>query len=315
MAAEVALSTVLNQTPTSIGRARELLKSDSFNPWHTGELNGAMGTLAMRDRRIGKPVQFFRRSLRAPTENAIAQAQWFANVNAHFDVPSSSVSLQPSPEAEALKARAEERWLDAIQACHEWMMIDPTSTRPLIWGSFVASVALYDGTIALPFTTHWIRIAPDSSSAWNNHAVALVYANRMAEAKSAFKRVARQDSENFPDTVYLATKGLLAHRSGAIAEGRKLYEAAAASRRAQADPGLKALVWWHLVREEARIGTPNAKELIESAWTKSKALPIVELDAMKSTAEQVLRKALGSRIVATFQGREPARSFSIAKWE
>jgi Tfp pilus assembly protein PilF len=315
MSAEIALSTVIGKAPQSLSSARSLLDADTLKPWHTSELNGAVGTFAMIDRSVGKPGQYFRRSLRDATENAVAQAQWFANKHAGVAVPSEKVTNQWSPEAVAIKAREEKNWPDVITACRQWMLMDPASSRPLILGAFVASVALYDGAATLSFTEHWIRIEPNSSGAWNNHAVALAYLGRIPEARASFARVDENDTAVFPKAVYLATKGLLAYRSGDIDAGRKHYLEAAESEDSNRDPTLRALVYWHMLREESHVGTPNARELMERAWSKSKSLPILELEAMKQTVEKSLQPTLGHRLIATFQGDKPPAPMLLDSWK
>jgi tetratricopeptide (TPR) repeat protein len=288
MAAEIALSTVTSQPPFSFKRARALLHADALDPWHTAELNGAFGTLAVSDRGVGKARQFFRQSLRNPTENAIAQAQWFSNGHKAFEVPPQLLAQRMSFEAQALKAHAEKRWTDVVTACRGWSIMDPTSTRPLALGSYIAESALNNGKIALEFTRRWILTEPTNSMAWNNHAVALAYVGEVEQATAALSKVTRSDGANL-EAVYLATQGLIEYRSGRPEAGRRLYLEAAENDRAGKDRALHALIIWHLLREEARWDGPAVRELVQTAWENTKDIPVGELAAMKLLIEQAPR--------------------------
>jgi tetratricopeptide (TPR) repeat protein len=286
MAAEIALSTVTAQSPFSFRRARAMLQADALDPWHTAELNGAFGTLAAEDRSVGKAGQFFRQSLRNPTENAIAQAQWFSNSHKSFEVPRELLALRMSFEAQALKAHAEKRWTDVITACRGWSMMDPISTRPLALGSYIAESALNNGRIALEFTSRWIVTEPTSSMSWNNHAVALAYVGKIDEARAALSKVTRADGTTRIEAVLLATQGLIEYRSGNPEAGRSLYIRAAESDLARQDRALHALIIWHLLREEARWNVPSTRDLIQTVWENTKDVPVGELAAMKQLIEQ-----------------------------
>jgi tetratricopeptide (TPR) repeat protein len=285
MAAEISLSAVTAQSPFSFRRARALLQADSLDPWHTAELNGAFGTLAAEDRSVGKAGQFFRQSLRNPTENAIAQAQWFSNSHKNFEVPPQLLALRMSFEAQALKAHAEKRWTDVITACRGWSVMDPISTRPLALGSYIAESALNNGEIALEFTSRWVVTEPTSSMSWNNHAVALAYVGKIEEARAALSKVTRADGTMGIDAVLLATQGLIEYRSGHPEAGQRLYLRAADSDRARHDRALHALIIWHLLREEARWDAPAVRDLAATVWENTKDVPVGELAAMKQLIE------------------------------
>jgi hypothetical protein len=166
--------------------------------------------------------------------------------------------------------------------------MDPTSTRPLALGSYIAESALNNGKIALEFTRRWILTEPTNSMAWNNHAVALAYVGEVEQATAALSKVTRSDGANL-EAVYLATQGLIEYRSGRPEAGRRLYLEAAENDRAGKDRALHALIIWHLLREEARWDGPAVRELVQTAWENTKDIPVGELAAMKLLIEQAPR--------------------------
>lgn len=280
MASEIALSSVAQRPPQSYKRARSIIDADTLDPWHTGELHGALGTLALVDRGVGKARKFFVKSLRRPTENAVAQAQWAANSNVALEVPSRLLTQDHAFEALALKARNERRWKDAIHACRQWSAMEPTSSRPLVMGAFIAEVALDDGPTALEFTQRLLLTLPNDDIALNNHIVALAYAGRQHDAQQDFERFARRSLTPEHAIVRRATEGLLAFRGGDVETGQQLYMDAFERATALKDRGLSALVLWHLIREGARVGLAGVEETMAELWKHTQDIDLPELAAM-----------------------------------
>jgi hypothetical protein len=65
------------------------------------------------------------------------------------------------------------------------------------------------------------------------------------------------------------------------------YLEAADSDRARHDSALRALVIWHLLREEARWDAPAVQKLVPTIWENTKSVPVGELAAMKQLIEQL----------------------------
>lgn len=281
IAAEVALSTVAGQAPRSYRGARVILEADADSPWHTGELNGAFGTLALMDRSVGKARQFFRKSLRQPTENAIAQAQWAANSHGSLEVPEQLLQRGNAFEAAALKARNDRQWQKAVEACRHWSVMEPTSTRPLVLGGFMAEVALCDGATSLEFTRRLLVTAPTSAIALNNHIVALAYCGQLSEARTHFEYLSKRALSDGDNIVIRATEGLLAFRSQEAERGRELYVSSFEAATRLKNRELQAMVLWHLLREEARVGSDGLGPAADELWEKSKDLALPELQSMR----------------------------------
>lgn len=284
MAAEISLSTIANETPGSLRWARALADADSIEPWDLSELNGALATLALKQGGVGKPGKLFNKSLRVPTENALAQAQWAANKHkvVHVSERVFEAMQVPAYEALALKHRAERKWLQVIEDCRLWSAMEPTSTRPLILGGFVAEAALEDGDIAREFSERALLIAPNEPWVHNNLAVALAYLGRLDEASKYASRYQPHELPEEVHAVYFATQGLLAYRRGEREKGLQLYLKAASMKVAQQDTGLRAMIMWHLLREEARIQAPGTQELADLLWKQTGLFPVPELEALYS---------------------------------
>lgn len=320
MAAEISLATIAGKGPKSLRWARSLADKDALDPWDSSELNGALGTLALAQGGAGRPSRLFARSIRSPTENALAQAQWAANCHHVIQVPEqtfSKVSVAPY-EALALRHRIEQKWNEVIADCRAWSETEPTSARPLILASHVASLALEDADLVREFAERALMIEPHEPWAHNNLAVGLAYQGKLIEAEEHASKfeIVELDEEAHP--VYLATKGLIEYRRGRREEGFALYRRAARTPAAQRDRIVRALLMWHLLREEARVGAPNTAELSDLLWKHTRNLPIPELETMR---ERIIHPPLSvteraSRLIrSTMQdrGKVPSMKSIVAE--
>lgn len=288
LSAELSISMIAKTDPAAYRYARKIVDEDALEPWHTGELYGALGTMALVDRRVGKVGRLFARSLRKPTENVIAQAQWAANRHNAVTVSEELLARPQSYEALALRARASGDWSQVIQSCMGWAMLEPTSARPLMQGAFSAGVALGDGATMLQFTERLMIGAPHSPMVLNNHAVALAYLGRMAEAKTTLDRTNPKLIDESQRVFDEATRGLIAYRSGDPEEGLRLYLQAANLPAAKKDPVLLGQLMWHLLREEAHSGRSGVDELANELWQKTRFLPLPELRGMRDSVRTIL---------------------------
>lgn len=294
MAAEISLSAIAGNETRILRKAKLLADADTMHPWDLSELNGALGTLAIVQGGLGRPSKLFNRSLRQPTENALAQAQWASDAHQAVAVmPRSFVEFRAPPfEALALKHRSEGKWLEVIDDCRAWSTMEPTSTRPLILGAFIAEVALEDGSIAREFSERALVLEPNAYWANNNLAVAFAYLDRLDEAQTYATKYQPENVSSECKAAYWATLGLIEYRRGNREAGLNLYLKAAETPIAMQTPYVRALVVWHLLREEARIGAPGIANLAETVSKRTGFASVPELSALR---ERIVNPKLGYR--------------------
>jgi tetratricopeptide (TPR) repeat protein len=124
--------------------------------------------------------------------------------------------------------------------------------------------------------------APNDPIVWNDRAVALAYLGRLDEAHIELNKIDPRALPELSKPAYLATKGLLLYRADRRAEGLEFYLQAMKTNASREQSGVRALVAWHLLREEARAVAPDILELTEQVWTATKQLQIPELWTMRS---------------------------------
>ncbi|MGC8518720.1 MAG: tetratricopeptide repeat protein [Steroidobacteraceae bacterium] len=295
IAAEIAVSQVANRRSLTASIGQRGLDHSQWTPRSSSELAGALGTLLLEDGATHKARQFFRRSLEDPTENAIAQAQWASQRTSGLVVPAPLFEQPTTYEAQALRARLDGHWEVAISSSWEWADFEPTSSRPLMMGSYVASVVYGDGATVLEFSERGLSAEPHHPGLLNNKAVGLAYLGRVSEAISILAKVAIDASPQFIQPALYATTGLLAFRAGDFATGRELYERAAAHPYTKRDRDVRILALWHLALEEALARTDQAEAAAARAERASKDTKLAEVAALRKRLVGAKSEAHGAR--------------------
>ena len=142
LAAEIAAAAAARRTSRLIRRARRWVDSEKTVPLHVSELAGALATLNFEAGTTKLARKLLRRSLNTPTENAIAQAAWMER---HFiGIQIESSLLARSHEAKAWATFQGANWERSIVAARSWLLDQPFSSRPAIFGSYVSAIVLGD---------------------------------------------------------------------------------------------------------------------------------------------------------------------------
>jgi tetratricopeptide (TPR) repeat protein len=223
MAAQMAAEDVARKPPSLWREARRILGADRFSNFELAELAAAAGTLQLEAGSHKLARKMFRRSLTAPTENAVAQAHWASRRDPAIDA---SHSVTPDAfEALTWENLVRSRPSEAVSAATNWQGIEPFSLRPAILGSFIAVGHLGDGKRAETFCRSGLIANRGSWMLHNNLAVALAIQGRVSEAKAELESV-KSSFSNEEQVANFATQGLIQMRSGNLGEGGRLYEKA-----------------------------------------------------------------------------------------
>jgi tetratricopeptide (TPR) repeat protein len=281
MAAEIAVAQSVDRTSPNVSQAIKYLKLNTWPPRSRSELSGSVGTQLLYDGATQQARQFFRNSLVDGTENAIAQVEWASARTSGLIVPAELLRGPDSHEARALRDRTTGNWDDAIDRCWDWLEYEPTSTRPLVMGSYVASIAHEDGEVILEFTERGLDTEPNNAILLNNKAVGLLYLGRIEEAVNILSKIVIENVSMNGQPVLYATTGLCLFRSGDPVAGRTFYERAISHPYASQDRRVHALALWHLALEETRIHSQEAQAVIERAERASKEIKLPEIGTLR----------------------------------
>lgn len=224
-AAEMATEAITGSSPSKWKVAKDLVRSGRFSPRALSELASQIGTFELKDGSKKQAMEMLRIGATSPTENAIAQIEFVGRETASFEPDELIGSRQDAYEASAHKAYWRDQWDEALEACESWHLIEPFSTRPAIFGTFVASVrsTSLERGLALAMAVH--NANPNDPLLLNNLAVIHAYMGNVNEATQALKlSKATFDADLLISNK--ATEGLIEFRTGNFSEGSKLYQAA-----------------------------------------------------------------------------------------
>ena len=264
LAAEIAISSITNKRSRFLDAGTRLMSSKTCDDKQLSELASALGTVELAHGTIKRAKELFGRSLKAPTENALAQAQWAVEQDSKIVIPVSAWSTPSSHEAITLASRQAHQWTNALRACAAWLVDEPFSSRPAIMGSYIA-FRPENINLAEQFATAGLCGDKANFHLLNNRAVVRAYQGKIEAAYEDVTLALQQDDAR-NSAHLMATLGLIAFRSGMPDIGR-VYYAQSISWLSQAkhSSGVASGIL-HLLREEIRLDSsfiPTAIPIVE----------------------------------------------------
>lgn len=265
LASEVAVASVRKRSSHHIRVARTLIDSQHFSPFHLSELGGALATIEAHDGALKRARQYCAFAMLEPAENAVAQTAWLSRrVDRTYFEP--LVPRQPvSSEASAWIARCEGDWALSLQFARQWQNEQPFSSRPAVFASHTALTGLDEFSTAVTILRQGLLSNPDDAVLYNNLAFALAKDGQLEGARTALDQASELEKSDQTKICLLATKGLLAFRSGDVQQGRILYGLAIGSAVSPELSVLGDIARVYLALEEVRAGTLVAKQALDEA--------------------------------------------------
>lgn len=299
LAAEIATSSITCKQSHFLDAARRLMASNNFKEHQLSELAAAIGTVELVHGGIKRAKVMFSRSLIAPTENSLAQAQWAVERDSKIVIPLAAWQTPASNEANTLASRQEHDWPRALQTCAAWLADEPFSQRPALMGSYLGFRPEH-AALAEQFATAGLRSDSTNILLLNNRAVARVYQGKVDDA-FADVRMALDHGLARDDAHLMATLGLIAFRYGMPELGREYYGRSIAwFAQSKAHTSVASALLYY-VREEMQFDRSAIPLSIELAQRIAK-LPIVkhqpELAGMTKLVLEEARAATSASFVA-----------------
>ncbi len=253
MAAVLATASIAEMPIRDIKVAKRIAEDANFRPIERSELTSELATLELRGGADRRARQAFRRTLQSPTDNALAQVQWASRRISNLEVPLAELQIPFAAEANARAAADEGRWSDALGFILDWLDDQPFETDAAILGSYAASVGMNDWTTATQIARMGLRAKPGDLTLLNNLAYALTECGLFGDAATILDGVSA-DGETAESAAMIATRGLLAFRTGIADEGRTLYAQAIEMAIRTSNKHLEAMARVMLLREELTHG-------------------------------------------------------------
>lgn len=280
IAAEIAVSSVLDKDPKFAKAGQRILKSSDVPPFHLSELASALGSFEMFEGNLKHARRFFAFSLTKPTDNALAQAAW-ASKRAGLSEIDETLLLAPHvSEAQAITAHNRGKWNDVLHYARIWTEDEPFSARPRQLASATASSLLDQFSIAEQIAIEGLVTNPGHPGLINNIAFALASQGRASEAMAQLEKLDKSQMTRTDSICLIATAGLALFRAGNIEDGRKHYEAAIHAAAVDKNQNLRILATLYYNRERIFVKDPKALKEFSCAVEEAKKIPNASLSGV-----------------------------------
>jgi predicted RNA polymerase sigma factor len=163
-------------------------------------------------------------------------------------------------------------WLAAMNAAQKWQFEQPFSSRPATFCSHIAIEVLEDFDLAVRAAYFGLQGNPEDFYLRNNLAVALATRGNTEEALLEINRAESSVRDQEMRTLFAATRGLIAFRSGLSREGRWLYNSAISIAEKHRLVQWGSLARIHLALEALRSNEPDGAQLRDEALNKAGVL-------------------------------------------
>jgi tetratricopeptide (TPR) repeat protein len=231
------------------------------------ELATALGTLELTGGHTQRARKLFRAALEAPTDNALAQAEWASRNRVGLALTDENLNRPRSFEARAQELRAKGEWEPALVEARNWLYDEPFSRHAAGLATYIASVPLEHYEEAVRLARVGLSLRPRDPTLLNNLAFALASSGDLHAAEEAFNTIPIEDFDSEHRPFLLATQGLLRYRRGDETQGSLLYQEAIADASKRGNHLAVALAHLYHAREALLAGSSDALELWAAAQT------------------------------------------------
>jgi Tfp pilus assembly protein PilF len=242
--------------------ARSMVKRGGARGLDESELAAALGSLEWErgSERIARKL--LRSSLVVPAENTVAHVSWINRRQMLVEIPEGAASAAVSHEALAWQFAERGQVAKAVGSCRDWLHDEAFSAKPAIVGSYLGVMSGMAVEEACVIAREGLCANGNEPMLINNYAAALASQGQLAEASEALGRLRRLVLPAFVAATATATEGLIAFRSGRVAEGEALYRRA--MERAPGDAIIAVLAELHMEMERTRagLGRQRLQELV-----------------------------------------------------
>lgn len=301
IAAEIAVSSVVDKPSKFAKTGFKLLANSDFAPFHTSELASALASLEMFHGNDRKAKRLFRTALIDPTENALAQTIWATKRAGLVDLDLSVLQKPGLNEPHALDSFNRYDWDATVAHAEAWAEEESFSARPRLLASAVATTFLNDHTRSEKIARDGLSTNPGHPGLINNIAFALNAKGHPRAALEMINSINRELVTPNEAICLMATVGQSYFRLGDYEQGERFYQDAIhAAFRHRSEP-LRVLARIYLAREKVLNGIAGASEEFQAACDEARELqstnlPMIadHLQKQLGDAESVPRRKMGS---------------------
>jgi tetratricopeptide (TPR) repeat protein len=264
LSAEIALTTLQRRVSPNVTQALRLLDSSGLSEASKAELASSLATVELHEGSLSKSRKLFRRSLIAPNDNALAQAEWASKQVSLFGIDLGSFDVKMDYEATALGAYKREDWDLCLQNAEKWFIDMPFVKRPIQLGADVAFYYKNLPDVAAKFVKAGLIPNPEDPMLLNNLAYYLAEAGEVSEASATLARAKlHKDTDDSTRICINATEGLIAYKQGDPQRGREQYLLALSGAADLKNEYLGNLAFLNFAAQEIQSGSADADKLLK----------------------------------------------------
>lgn len=291
LAAEIAVSSMINQTSNHIRIGMRQIDDANYSRFDISELASAIATLEKYNANSRLARKLFKMALQKPTENSIAQAEWASRSISSLKVEVLEFDAPRKYEALAWSHFRQGELNNAFCQGTNWIRDQPFAILPVEFTGMVAMI-MENFKVGEEILKFGLDANPEHTVLRNNLAFALASNNKPELAESELMRIDKTSITVQERIIITATEGLIRFRKGLLDEGRALYRRAIEIATENKEPGyaMKGLVY--LAREEVYARTELAKQTLENAEKEYKKFhPTQELNVLFNKLKAIVKLA------------------------
>jgi tetratricopeptide (TPR) repeat protein len=209
-------------------------------------------------------------SLRSPSENSVAQADWLLRSKILARI--ATIDRSTSSESIAWDLSRKSEWSESLRAAGAWQILQPFSGRPAVFSSHLANVVLEDFDLAIRIAEFGLQSNEEDRSLRNNLAYALAGKGEFVRATEEINK-ARTGLNDPQETVFhSATRGFIAYKAGLLGFANGAYRSAISAAEKVNLVNLAAVARLHFAIEALKANDTDAEAIRKEALDKSSAL-------------------------------------------
>lgn len=302
LAAEISYSSKQERTSKYVKLGFELTDSKRFPDAIISELSGMLGTLEMNNDAFKSARRMTNKSLLAPNDNSLAQAEWIARQISDINIDPVLINMEYAYEARAFEHLYAWRFNEALQEGINWVVDQPFSRRAFHFVSYISMCLTGNFELAIEICEFGLKSNPDAFALINNLVFSYAYLGKLEKAKNLIPRLIGSVSSEGEKVFLLATQGFVFYRCMDYVSGKALYQQSIKLAETRKDfLNLKSLAEAYLIREQFianEITFTSANEKLQDLVKNEKTFDVIaQVQSITNSIKETQKKSMeiGSR--------------------
>ena len=266
IAAEISYAIKRKRFSPNIKKGIELIDSKNCASFEISELASMIGTIELYNGATKKAKKFVQKSLEAPNDNSLAQAEWISRQIDHIGFNIWLEKVDFAFEAKAHEFLYKKKYKESLKEGFNWVIDQPFSKRAVQFSSYTACALLNDHKSAIDICHFGLRSNPENFEIINNLVYAYALDNQISNAKRWLAKLILFAKEEKHKIFIYANEGLISFREKNAELGRTHYNNALQLAEKLKEHNLKQSAEINFLREE----------YLNNTLSKEKAMSIIK---------------------------------------